>query len=67
MSFGQIMDMGQMKAVALFHPSHREMCFRYQNEQCNDASVCKRKYCCIGCGTEGKPYNFCHFLQSKLD
>ena len=48
MSFEQIMDMGAMKAFPLFHPSHRELCFKYQKGQRNDASLCKQKHCCIG-------------------
>ena len=61
------MDMGTSKASPLFHSAHREMCFKFQTGECNDASVCKRRHCSIGCGTEGKPYNFCHCLQAKLN
>ena len=67
MSFEQIMDLGPQKSFPLFHPLHREMCSKNQKGQCDDASVCKRKHSCIGCGAEGKPYNFCHCQQAKLN
>ena len=68
MSFERIMDtLGQTKAFSMFHASHKEMCFEFQKGECNDASVCGRKHSCVGCGAEGKPYNFCHCLQSKLN
>ena len=68
MSFEKIMDtLGQNQAFAMFHPSHKEMCFKFQKGMCMDASVCGRKHSCVGCGAEGKPYNFRHCLQSKLN
>ena len=68
MSFERIMDtLGQTQAFAMFHPAHKEMRFKFQKGECNNASVCGRKHSCVGCGAEGKPYNFCHCLQSKLN
>ena len=68
MSFERIMDtLGQAQAFAMFHPSHKEMCFKFQKGMCMDSSVCGRKHSCVGCGAEGKPYNFCRCLQAKLN
>ena len=44
-----------------------QICWKFQKGQCNDSVVCKRKHNCIGCNTDGKPYNFCHCLQSKFN
>ena len=67
-SFQQIMDMGPQKAFLLFlFPGHRQICWKLQKHQCSDASVCKRKHNCIGCNTEGKPYDSCRCLQSKFN
>ena len=68
MSFEKIMDtLFQTEAFSMFHPSHKEMCFKFQKGECNNASTCGRKHSCVGCGAEGKPRNFCHCLQSKLN
>ena len=67
MSFEQIMDLGGAIAFPLFHESYKQICWRFQKGQCDDSAVCKRKHNCIGCNTEGKPYNFCHCFQSKLN
>ena len=63
-SFQQIMDMGPQKPFPLFVPGHRQICWKFQKCQCNDASVCKRKHNCTGCNTEGKPYDSCHCRRS---
>ena len=43
MSFEKIMDtLGQTKALSLFHPSHKEMCFKCQKGECNNAFTCGR-------------------------
>ena len=60
LSLEQIMDMGPQKSFPLFVQGHKQICWKFQKGQCNDASVCQRKHNCIGCNTEGKPYNFCH-------
>ena len=68
MSFERFMDtLGQTKAFSMFHPSHKEMCFKSRKGECSDASVGGKKHSCVGCGAEGKPYNFCRCLQSKLN
>ena len=57
------------KSTGLFHPSNREhvICFNFQKRQCADPRVCNRRHVCIGCATEGRPYNECHCLQSRLN
>ena len=68
-SFNQIMKMGWNYAFSLFHDSNRSspICFKFQDHTCEDPSSCNRRHVCIGCATEGKPYNDCHCLQSKLN
>ena len=69
-SFGSMVTLDYVTpdtAFAMFHPAHKEMCFKFHKGQCMDAAVCGRKHSCVGCGAEGKPYNFCHCLQSKLN
>ena len=68
-SFNQIMKMGWNYAFSLFHDSNRSspICCKFQGHTCQDPSSCNRRHVCIGCATEGKPYNDCHCLQSKLN
>ena len=67
--FNQIMKMGWNYAFSLFHDSNRSspICFKFQDHTCQDPSSCNMRHVCIGCATEGKPYNDCHCLQSKLN
>ena len=66
--FDQLMKMGP-KATKLVHQSNKDhaACFNIQKRQCTDRKVCNSWHVCIGCATEGKPYNECHCLQSGLN
>ena len=58
------MSMGS-KAMSLFHGSNKkrsQICCLSQEGACSDPTLCKRMHCCIGCATEGKPYDQCHYL-----
>ena len=68
-NFRSFATLQSQKAQGYFHAENRSapgICWKFQKNQCPDATQCGRKHMCIGCGTLNTPQDSCGCLENRV-
>ena len=68
-NFRSFATLQSQKAQDNFHSENRStpgICWKFQKNQCSDATQCGRKHTCIGCGTLNPSHDSCGCLENRV-